>query len=198
MSSLVDTLPRTEVGTDKLVNSYLSEVLGTEYYANAGEQHRHLLTFFICYAGVDSKQHPVVGYLTVDATVPKIHALTDEQVREIRECAAWENARIQGRLARGADGYVMRHQARRLARRWISDQLTMNFSVTGGIFVPLKSPIWQFAITFHLGAVHLEPLCTIDVNALTGDVQPLSHTQLKTIEERVHAIIQFQTLATAA
>jgi hypothetical protein len=172
--------------------------LGTDYYCGSGEQHAHFWTFFICYAGVDHKRHPVVGRLTVDAATSDVHALSDEEIREIRECAAWENARIHGRLARDADGYVLRHHARRLARRWISEQLTMNFSAAGGIFVPLTSPIWQFAITFDLGSVHLEPLGTIDVNALTGDVRPLSPTQLKTIEERVHAIVEFQTLATAA
>ncbi len=198
MSSFVHDLPITEKLMRELVAAYLKDVLGTEYYSDTGNRDDHCWRFFICYAGVDSQQHPVVGHLTVDAALPSVHPLTDEQIREIRECAAWENARRDGELARDADGYILRHHARRLARRWISNQLTMNFGVTGGIFVPLETPIWQFAVIFDLENVHLEPLGTIDVNALTGEVQPLNNTQIKTIEERVHAIVRYQTLATGA
>ena len=199
MARLNSSASVKELRMRELADVYLTQFLGTEYRCDAvSQQHNNSLTFFICYTDVENEQTPVVGRINVNPAMAAVQPLTAEQLCEIRECAAWEKARRKGELARNADGYILRHQARRLARRWISAQLGMNFSVTGGIFVPLAAPIWQFAIAFHLEDLRLDPLGTMDVNALSGEVNPLSKTQLKTLEERVHAIVRYQELATAA
>ncbi len=199
MAQLSSSASAKELRMRELADVYLTQFLGTEYRCAApSQQHNNSLMFFICYTDVENEQPPVVGRINVNPATATVQPLTTEQLCEIRECAAWEKARRKGELARNTDGHILRHQARRLARRWISAQLGMNFSVTGGIFVPLAAPIWQFAIAFHLDNLQLEPLGTIDVNALSGEVSPLSNTQLKTLEERVHAIVRYQELAPAA
>jgi len=81
---------------------------------------------------------------------------------------------------------VLRYQAQRQAAAWLSDHLSMHFSATDGLFVPLTCPLWQFAIRFRLPTIgELKPFGVIDVNALTGQVTPLSRRQQHTMQERV-------------
>ena len=119
--------------------------------------------------------------------------LTSDQLREVRECADWEVARTRGELARDVDGYVSRHQANRLARRWLDQHLANEICCKGGIFIPLATPVWQFSIAFSLSDLHLEPLGVIDVDAQTGDVKPLNNDQLENLRGRVRVVIQHRT-----
>ena len=76
------------------------------------------------------------------------------------------------------------------SRRWLDQQLAMKYSASGGLWIPLDPPVWQFSIAFSLQDVHLDPLGVIDVNAQTGTVLPLSTHQLNHLRERVRAVIQ--------
>ncbi len=195
---MLDNTTLTEASLRKMVNTYLADFLGRDYTFGSSVVGGNELFVYICYTGTTQKHRPVVGRLQVDAQTATIQPLDEEEAREVRECAAWEKAREKGLLARDEAGYLLRNQARRLARQWISDRLTMNFSATGGLFVPLDPPLWQFSVAFQMGDIELEPLATIDVHAQTGAIQPLSLTQLHTIKERVHAIVRYQALAAAA
>lgn len=187
----------SQADAQRIVDTYLIQTLGAEYRASSGTYGNGLWSFLIrCHR--DGVQQPcLVGRVSVDAQGAVI-LLTDDQLREIRECADWEVARVRGELARDATGYVSRHQARRLARRWLDQHLAMKFGASGGLLIPLDPPVWQFAIYFSLHELHLEPLGVIDVDAQTGAVKPLSHDHLQTLRERVRAVIQHRTPATAA
>jgi hypothetical protein len=177
--------------TRRMVDAYLRRVLGPDYLCAPAEN-----GFFIQCHRADVTQPCIVGRVPVEAGA--VRPLSDDQLQEIRECAEWAAARVRGELARDTDGYVLRHQARRLARRWLDAHLSMKFRATGGVFIPVAPPVWQFSISFNLPTLHLAPLGVIDVNALTGEVVALDDRQLATIRERVRAVIQHQQLAPAA
>ena len=186
----------TEEQIQAVVDKYLADVLGSEYTGDMPTRSYERLSFLIQCNRPDVNQPCMVGRVSVNAD--GVMPLSDEQIREIRECTAWEAARIRGKLARAADGYLLRHQARRLASQWLDTEISMKFGATGGVFIPLDPPVWQFSISFDLQNVHLEPLGVVDVNALTGDVTPLGDHQIKIIQEKAHAVIQHSELAPTA
>lgn len=77
-----------------------------------------------------------------------------------------------------------------MARRWLDQHLSMKFSATGGQWLPLNSPLWQFTIEFTLQAVPLQALGVITVNAQTGVVTPIPVEQLDHLREHVRAAIE--------
>jgi hypothetical protein len=170
--------------------TYLADVLGANYDTGSSYYEKNCWVFSIRGSYVDVKQSFVVGHISIDAQTGAVISLTPDDLREIRECTEWEAARLRGELARDAAGYISRHQARRLARRWLDHHLSMKYGASGGLLIPLEPPVWQFSVYFHLHDVYLEPLAIIDVDARSGEVKPLSDEQLAIVQERVRAIIQ--------
>ncbi len=187
----ISSPPRvSQAEAHETAGAYLMAVLGVDYAATNGTYAQGRWHFLIGCQRTNVNQPCIVGRVAVDAQTGSVITLPADQLRETRECADWEVARLRGELARDADGYVSRHQARRLARRWLDQQLAMKYSASGGLWMPLDPPVWQFSIAFSLQDVHLDPLGVIDVNAQTGTVIPLSAHQLNHLRERVRAVIQ--------
>jgi hypothetical protein len=187
----------SQADPQRAADAYLTHTLGAGYSAVSGVYEHECWSFLIRWHRATLPQPCIVGRVSVRlqealgrvAVIP----LTEDQLREVRECADWERARVQGELARDASGYVSRHQARRLARRWLDRHLALKYDASGGILLPLATPIWQFSICFGLQELHLEPLGVIDVDAQTGEVKPLKLDQLENLRERVCAVIQHNT-----
>lgn len=195
------TQSRISAGIDEArrsVDTYLIETLGREYRSSHLQKMGSHWSFIVCYDCGDLPQPCPVGRVIVDAKTGDLTLPTEEQVREISECAAWQIAHHHGQLARDGDNYLLRHQARRLATQWLDANLSMNFSASGGLFIPLGSPIWQFSISFDLGDMHIHPLGVLDVDAISGTIEPLTNDQLNRLQERVGALIRHQELAAAA
>jgi hypothetical protein len=188
----------SEDAAQRAADTYLADALGPEYHATNGAYQRDRWTFFICCRRTDLQHSCVVGRVSIDARTGVVLPLTGDQLREVREVVDWEVARGQGELARDANGYLSRHQARRLARRWLDQHLSMKYGASGGLLIPLDPPVWQFSITFRLQALHLEPLGLIDVDAVSGAVKPLTTEQLAILQERVRAVIQSEAPTAAA
>lgn len=187
----------SQVEAQGTADAYLMTVLGMDYAATSGTYAQGQWHFLIRCQRTNVTQPCLVGRVAVDAQTGSVMPLTADYVRETQECAAWEAARLRGELARDDDGYVSRHQARRLARRWLDEHLAMKYSAQGGLWIPLDPPVWQFAIAFSLQGIQLEPLGVIDVNAQTGIVIPLNDDQLNNLRERVRAVIQHRQPAAA-
>lgn len=81
-------------------------------------------------------------------------------------------------------GYVLRRHARIKANNWISDRVGLQISAEGGLFIPAEPPVWRFAICYQA----MGPLAVLNVNALTGQVDPLPDEQLQAIQENVCAL----------
>ena len=193
-----DQTPQTMHTASSRVNHYLSSTLGNEYIGGAVSHSSTTSSALIRCNRDGLPARCFVGRVYVDSQTGCPIPLTPEQIREIRECADWYAARMRGELARDDRGYVSQHQSRRLASQWLDRHLSMKFYASGGIFFPLQEPLWQYSIAFKLRHLHLEPLGLIEVDALTGDVEPISHERLQMIKERVHAVIRDQKSSTVA
>ena len=96
-------------------------------------------------------------------------------------------------------GYVLGEYARRQADSYLGTEVSLFYSATKGVFVPLTHPIWQFTLQVRLPRLGILGLMgAIDVDARTGEVLPLTHKQIKRIRERADALVEFQTQPTTA
>jgi hypothetical protein len=189
---------KSEPKVRRAVDHYLAVALGPAYSSSNVSQQTAGWSVLIRYQNPLLPQPCIVGRIFVNeaflvrrnGTVGLNTLLTAEQLQEIWETSAWEVARQRGELARNEDGYLSRHQARRLARRWLDQHLSMKFSAAGGQWLSRNPPLWQFTIEFTLQAVQLESLGVITVNAQTGTVTPLPVEQLDHLREHVGAAIQ--------
>lgn len=190
----------TATHAQQLADQYLAETFSPDFRATHGFYGNRRWFFLIQYQRATDGQPIGVGTkLVVDLEQGRIVPLTDEQIGEIREAPAIQAAQIQGELARGPDGYLLRYQAKLIATAYLREHLSLHYSATGGLFVPLPKALWQFAIRCHLGrSGDFAPLGLIDVDARTGAVIPLPPAHLQQIRSRVDAIVNHRTLATAA
>lgn len=188
---------KSEPKVRRAVDHYLAVALGPAYSSSNVSQQTAGWSVLIRYQNPLLPQPCIVGRIFVNeaflvrrnGTVGLNTLLTAEQLQEIWETSAWEVARQRGELARNEDGYLSRHQARRLARRWLDQHLSMKFSAAGGQWLSRNPPLWQFTIEFTLQTVQLESLGVITVNAQTGAVTPLPVEQLHHLREHVRAIV---------
>ncbi len=188
-----------EMAAQRTANGYLSDVLGNEYCALHGVYGNGCWYFLIRYQCADHQESYGVGKIAVDTSTGKVNALTDEEIQDARESSAVQIANARGEMARDAHGYLLRYQAQMNATEWLHEHLTMHFSATEGLFIPLEHPLWQFSVRFRLARVgELKPLGVIDVDAQNGQVKPFSRQQQHRIQERVREIIRHRELATAA
>lgn len=89
--------------------------------------------------------------------------------------------------------------ARRAANGYLSRHVGIAFGAIAGVYVPVSTPIWQFGIEFRLPRLGcLGIMGTIDLDAETGEPLPLSSTEIRKIQDRANAIVQFYTQKTAA
>ena len=140
-----------------------------------------------------------VGSIRVDTQTGEVNALTTDETRAIREKAAIFTAKQQGKLPTDAQGYVLAEYARRQADSYLGAEVSLFYSATDGVFIPLAHPIWQFAIQVRLPRLGvLGIMGTLDVDAQSGEVTPLTHKQIKRIRERADALVEFRTQTAAA
>lgn len=201
----VDESQLTEKQARQLVDRYLADALGPAYVSSTTTDQAERWSFLVQYQDPRLPQPCIVGRVFVNGDsftirngeIGSVIPLTSEQLQEICETAAWEVARRRGELARNEKGYLSRHQARRLARRWLDQHLSMKFGATGGQWVSRNPPVWQFSIEFNLQDVHLESLGVMTVDAQTGAVTPLSLEQLDHLREHVRVAIQLHSQTAA-
>jgi hypothetical protein len=137
--------------------------------------------------------------IAVDAQTGEVVALTNDEIRAVRERAIIFIAKEQGVLPVDEQGYVLAEYARRQADSYLGAEVSLFYSTTNGVFVPLACPIWQFAIQVRLPRLGvLGIMGTLDVDAQTGEVIPLTHKQIKRIRERADALVEFRTQTATA
>ena len=138
----------SQTDAQRTADAYLTTTLGSESRAVSGTCEQDGWSFLIRCHRAATHQPCIVGRLSVNVQTPFGHTrvipLTSDHLREVRECADWGVARTRGELARDVDGYVSRHQARQLARRWLDQHLAMKYAAKGGIFIPLATQSGKF------------------------------------------------------
>jgi hypothetical protein len=96
-------------------------------------------------------------------------------------------------------GYVLAEYARRQADRYLGMQVSLFYSATDEVFIPLARPLWQFSVQVRLpGLGVIGSMGAIDVDAQTGEVIPLTQPQIKRIRERADAIRHCAAAPTSA
>lgn len=193
------TVSVAQADAQRTARDYLLTQVDPTFEAVAGERYysqplgRELWRFFI-----RSPQGPL-GTLKVDAQTGEVLALSSDQLRMVRERAVIAAARSQKRLPTDEHGHVLAEYARRKANGYLSLAVSLFCSASDELFIPLKRPIWQFAIRFRLPSLgELGILGTLDVDAQTGAAIPLTNQQIEQIQERANAIVQFRSQKTAA
>jgi len=189
------TEPEARLAADQ----YLSTVLGSEYSAGQSSTRENgYWQFAVLCKRSDMPRVPTVGFLTVDATTGQVDELSADQLREMRESGAVQAAHEgHGALARDGEGRILRRQARIKAQAWASNHIGMKVGVIGGDLVAGNPPRWRFPIVCHLNNLVLEPLDTVDVDAHTGWVMPLSDSRIQAVREDISAAIRDRALAPA-
>ncbi|MCE7987082.1 MAG: hypothetical protein DYG89_38405 [Caldilinea sp. CFX5] len=189
----------TAAMAQQMANAYLATSLGHSYQATNGFTDNGYW-YFLIRCCTDGRQAALtVGKLVVDSTTAGVIALIDEQLCQARERAAVQLAQGCRTLARDSQGYVLRTYAGDQATQWLSDHLGMHFVATEGQFLKTASPYWQFAIHFRLPHTgEIKALGAIQVDGVTGQVNPLTTQQTQTIQKRTRAILHDRALASAA
>ena len=142
-------------------------------------------------------EHGPIGTIRVNAQTGKVIQLTEDEIRAVCEKAAIFAAKQQGILPVNDHGYVLAAYARRQADGYLGTEVSLFYSATNGVFVPLARPIWQFTIQVRLPRLGVLGLMgTLDVDAQTGEVIPLTNKQIKRIRERADALVKFQAQPT--
>lgn len=137
--------------------------------------------------------------IDVDAQTGAVIPLTPEEIRAVREKAAIAEARTRGVLPVDAHGYVLSEYARRKANGYLGMEVSLSCDATDGVLIPLARPIWQFAIRFNLPRLgELGILGTLDVDARSGEIIPLTTKQIKRMRVRADALVEFHTQTAAA
>jgi hypothetical protein len=136
--------------------------------------------------------------IEVDAQNGKVIALTESQVRLVRQRAAIAAARRRNILPVDEHDHVLAEYARRSASRYLDAHLSMYFSAAGPVFVPGEPPRWQVAIVFQNTNIGPLILGVMDVDAHTGEPEPLTDEMIQQLRERTSAIIGHQTQAATA
>lgn len=143
----------------------------------------------------DGPLHPIYVDLQNGEVIP----LSPPDIQMVREKAAILAAEKQHQLPVDQQGYVLAEYARRKANSYLGREVSLFYSVTNGVFIPLVRPIWQFMIQVQLPRLGtLGMMGAIDVDAQTGEVMPLTRKQIKQIRERADALVQFHTQTPAA
>jgi len=90
-------------------------------------------------------------------------------------------------------------EARRAANKYLALEVGIAFSATDPVLIPMEEPIWQFSIRFRLPKRGtLATLGTVDVNANTRAVLPLSKPRIREIQKRANALVEYTPSVAAA
>lgn len=189
---MIATLEVTETACRTIVDQYLANRLGPTYHAGRGQLRNDAWVFTVTNQRADMKRIPAVGAIAVDAVSGQVEALTDDQIRNMREAGAVQAAQERRELARNEDGYILRRHAWIKASSWLSNYVGMKIGAENGQFIDQEPPTWRFSIVCYLRNLETCSFGAIDVDAITGQVTPLPEPQIQTIQEAVSAAVRYQ------
>jgi hypothetical protein len=128
----------------------------------------------------------VVGSVRVVALTGQVVPLTAPEINDIQERAAILVAHRRQELARDLRGYILPSQAKLKATGYVAQHIA-HFATAEEQpqWVEGAPPIWRVATALWLrGQGRVCELGTVDVNALTGEVLPLSKEEITTRQKR--------------
>lgn len=193
------TMPTvSEADARRIASDYVATTIDATFALAGGTHYYHkFLGREIWQFIIRSNQAPLDA-IYIDAQTADVIALTEGQVRMVRERAAIAKAKADDVVPVDEHGYIPAEYARRKLNGYLSREVSLFCHATDGVFIPLVRPIWQFAIRFGLpNRGELGILGTIDIDARTSEVLPLTNQQIKRMRVRANTIVEFQTQTTA-
>jgi hypothetical protein len=119
-----------------------------------------------------------VGTIDVDAHTGAAVPLTAEQVEDMRD-------RLKEHL--GEASGILRPTAQILANGYLADQVSLFAKADRPVWVAGARPVWRATVFLRLrGQGRVCDLGTLDVDAQTGAVVPLTKPQLQAMRKRAH------------
>ena len=129
-----------------------------------------------------------VGTLDVDAQTGSVIALTEEQVEDMRD-------RHKEHL--GEANGVVRPTAQMLANGYLADHVSLFAKADRPTWVAGDRPVWRATVFLRLrGQGRVCDLGTVEVDAQTGTVVPLTNQQLRAMRKRAHDAAERTAVAT--
>ena len=89
-------------------------------------------------------------------------------------------------------------RARRKANGYLCLEVGLFFGATDPVYVETEPLLWQVTIELTMPRARPVTLGTLDVNAETGDIVPLSPEQIESLQERARAIVKRTALPAEA
>ncbi len=83
------------------------------------------------------------------------------------------------------------------ANGYLSKYVGVLFGAETPFFLPLARPIWQVSVTFKMNDIGPFMAGLLDVDAITGEILPLSSEQIFMIQERTDAYLKNRTVSPA-
>lgn len=80
-------------------------------------------------------------------------------------------------------------EARRRANSYLAQYVSTGYRAIEPELVPLEGPIWRFVIQYKAPTLSAIRVGLLEVNALTGEVLPLTINQIETIRDRARAYL---------
>lgn len=128
-----------------------------------------------------------VGTLDVDAQTGSVIPLTEEQVEDMRDRRKEHLGEATG---------ILRPTAQILANGYLADQVSLFAKADRPVWVADTRPLWRATVFLRLrGQGRVCDLGTIDVDAQTGEVGPLTNQQLQTMRKRAHDAVERTAVA---
>jgi hypothetical protein len=119
-----------------------------------------------------------VGTLDVDAQTGSVIALTEDQVEDMRD-------RHKEHL--GEASGIVRPSAQMLANGYLADHVSLFAKADRPVWVAGDRPVWRAPVFLRLrGRGRVCDLGTVEVDAQTGMVVPLTNQQLQAMRKRAH------------
>lgn len=173
-------LELTIEGAEDIARAYITTAFDENYFTSNGKKHDDGWHFMVNCHREDMNRTPAVGGIFVCAS-GKVETLSEDRIREMTEAVEVQAAQKRGELARDANGYVLRYHARIKANSWTTNHIDHKVGAKGGVFIPAEEPIWRFSIKDSLADADDHTFDVIDVDAKTGEVNPLSQERLNNI-----------------
>lgn len=202
MQAVVDkqaAQPTKEINYQQIAAEYVSLQLGNTFLVSHDGQITSNIWWSLVMAQIPEREKPFgVGRVTVDATTGKVIPLSQREIQLLHEKVAIARATEANQLPTDEKGYVLAEYARKKADQYLRCSLSMHYGATDPILVEENPYLWQVTIQFKMYEVGPVTLGTLDVNAITGEVIPLSTDEIARIQERTRGIIRLQTPETEA
>jgi hypothetical protein len=137
----------------------------------------------------DRESTATVGTIEVDAQSGKVIPLTAEQVEDMQDRLREHIGEAKG---------ILRPTAQIIANGYLTNYVSLFVKADRPVFVNGKRPVWRSTVFLRLqGHGRVCDLGTIDVDAQTGKVIPLTHQQLQTVRKCIQDAAQRTAPATA-